>query len=148
MVPSVALLMMCVYALFVAPCCSSQPGKLGSSLFGSWITKKLRCLEEAGWLTRARRWERRGLCEKDSQLKTCSCAARRELQGAEKIEDVRFNLSSSSPPSIHAPCPLPFPPHQSGPSSLSPAQKKKRALDTGLVAFHKLFPYYPKSLFP
>ena len=61
--------MMCVYALSVAPCRSSQPGKLGSSLFGSWITKELRCLEEAGWLIEADGGRGEGLCEKDSHLK-------------------------------------------------------------------------------
>ena len=128
---SLLLVMMCVYALFVAPSCSSQPGKLGSSLFGSWITKELRCLEEAGWLTGEDGGRGEGLREKDSQLKRARVQRGESSRELEKTEDVRFNLSCHPLSSVRYPMSPAFSHH----TQVDLAHSHLLGLWLGLVAF-------------
>lgn len=123
--------MTCVYALSVAPCCSSQPGKLGSSLFGSWITKELRCLEEAGQLIGADSRRGEGLCAKDSQLRHAPVQWGESSRELEKIEDVRFNLSCRPLSSATYPMSLAFSRH----TQVDLAHSCLLGVWLGLVAF-------------
>ena len=112
--------MMCVYALSVAPCCSPQPGKLGSSLLGSWVTEELTCLEEAGWLTGADGGRGEGLCETDARLTRLVCRGR-ELRGTGKGAGLAFQpqLPLFSVTYLMS---RRFPPYPSGPSLLLTAR--------------------------
>lgn len=134
--------MTCVYALSVAPCCSSQPGKLGSSLFGSWITKELRCLEEAGQLIGADSRRGEGLCAKDSQLRHAPVQWGESSRELEKIEDVRFNLSCRPLSSATYPMSLAFSRH----TQVDLAHSCLLGVWLGLVAFSQAVSLPRKSL--